>query len=107
MTQTTKTIIQAAIAADATIPGECGEAALRVLASNATNPPPAEVGQVWKAAAVAKRLGVTSRTVRDFARRGLLRPVLGSGKKRLGFLAEDVRAFLESRRPAVADGSAM
>ena len=99
MTQTTKTIVQAALASDGTIPGEVAAAALRVLAENKVDAP-ADVGQVLRAGEVAKRLAVTTRTVRDFARRGLLHAVKGSGKKRLGFLASDVRAFLESRGPA-------
>ncbi len=102
MKQTTKAIVQAALAADDSIRCECAEAALRLLASNKAEAAPADVGQVLKASDVAKRLCVTTRTVRDFARRGLLRPVFGGGRKRLGFLAEDVRAFLATRGPASA-----
>lgn len=104
MTTTTKTIVQAALASDGTIPGDVAEAALRLLASNKAETSPADVGQVLKASEVAKRLCVTTRTVRDFARRGLLRPVFGGGRKRLGFLAEDVRAFLATRGPAAKNG---
>ena len=107
MTQTTKTIVQAALASDGTIPAEVASAALRVLAENkADAAAPGDVGQVLRASEVAKRLAVTTRTVRDFARRGLLRPVKGSGQKRLGFLAEDVRAFMEGRARAASAESA-
>lgn len=102
MTQTTKTIVQAALASDGTIPAEVASAALRVLAENKADAAPGDVGQVLRASEVAKRLAVTTRTVRDFARRGLLRPVKGSGQKRLGFLAEDVRAFMEGRARAAS-----
>ena len=97
MTQTTKTIIQAALDSDGTIPAEVVNAALRILAENKADATPGDVGQVMRASEVAKRLAVSTRTVRAFARRGLLRPVKGGGKKRLGFLAEDVRAFMEGR----------
>lgn len=99
MKKVTKTIIEAAIAADDEIRCEVGNAALSMLAANKTDAPPVDVGQVLKASEVGKRLGVTTRTVRVWSRAGLLRPVFGSGRKRLGFLAEDVRAFMESRRP--------
>lgn len=102
MTQTTKTIVQAALASDGTIPGDVADAALRLLAANKTDAPPVDVGRVLKASEVGKRLGVTTRTVREWSRAGLLRPVFGSGRKRLGFLAEDVRAFMESRRAAAS-----
>ena len=80
------------------------DAALQVLkGKHAAAPAPADVGQVFKAGAVAKLLSVTTRTVRNLRDKGLLHEVRAPGSSRcLGYSAESVRAFIDGRSAAPA-----
>ena len=79
------------------------DAALQVLKGKpaAAAPALADVGQVFKAGAVAKLLSVTTRTVRNLRDKGLLREVRAPGSSRcLGYSASSVRAFIDGRSEA-------
>lgn len=78
------------------IPGDKQERAFAIM-EGGDDYAPADVGRVIRAREVAERLGVSGRTVRLWGRKGLLRPVTGSGSRFFGYTAESVRALIEGR----------
>ena len=62
------------------IPGDKQERAFAIM-EGGDDYAPADVGRVIRAREVAERLGVSGRTVRLWGRKGLLRPVTGSGSR--------------------------
>lgn len=90
----TKTAVAAIIAADASIDKETAAAALRLLSGEKEKP----IGRVMRTKEVARLFGVTTVTLRDWARNGVLVPVYGPGKKlRMGYTEESVRAVIAQR----------
>ena len=95
MLEHTKTALRAVMAADTTITKEQADAALRAL-SGKTDPAP--VGRLLKTTEAARLCGVTTKTLRAWARAGLLVPVYAAGmKQRVGYTEASVRAFVEGR----------
>ena len=95
MTKNTRTALTAILAADATIPQEQADAALKVLEGRAG---PVEVGAVVRTSEAARLLGgVTTKTLRAWAARGRLVPVYGSEGRRIGYTAESVKALIDGR----------
>ena len=95
MTKNTRTILAATFAADGTITQEQADAALKVLEGRAG---PVEVGAVVRTSEAARLLGgVTTKTLRLWAKRGRLVPVYGSNTRRIGYTAASVRALIEGR----------
>ena len=79
------------------IPGDKQERAFAIM-EGGDDYAPADVGRVIRAREVAERLGVSGRPVRLWGRKGLLRPVTGSGSRFFGYTAESVKALIEGRK---------
>lgn len=97
MTKNTRTILAATFAADGTITQEQADAALKVLAGKG-NAAGAVVDSVVRTKEAARLLGgVTTKTLRLWAKRGRLVPVYAADKCRIGYTAESVNALIEGR----------
>ena len=96
MTKNTRTALTAILAADGTITQEQTNAALKVLEGKGD--PAGEVGAVVRTREAARLLGgVTTKTLRLWAKSGRIVPVYGSDKCRIGYTAASVRALIEGR----------
>ncbi|MBR1836255.1 MAG: MerR family transcriptional regulator [Kiritimatiellae bacterium] len=96
MTKNTRTALTAILAGDATIPQEIAAEAMKVL-DGRTNIA-FETGRVVRTDETARLLGgVTTKTLREWAKRGRLSPVYGSEGRRIGYTADSVRALIEGR----------
>ena len=95
MNGNTKKLLRSAFAMDESILPERVEAVFRILEGREKSAR-AEVPRVYKAAAVGKLLGVTSRTVRNLEKRGVLAAVRFPGSARaIGYTEASVRALAE------------
>ena len=95
MLKPTETALRAMMGTDASITKEQADNAIKAL-SGKTDPAP--IGRLFKTTETARLCGVTTKTLRSWARAGLLVPVYGSGRKqRVGYTEASVRAFLEGR----------
>lgn len=97
MTETTSKIVTAALAADATIPKQRVDAAMRTLRgeADATQPEP----RVVRTPEACRILGVHKKTLRAWSARGVLTPCFGANpRQRIGYTAESVRAILAGRK---------
>ena len=91
----TRTAISALIVADGTIAKEAANRALAILEGASESKP---VGRILKTMEAARRLGVTTKTLRDWSKSGALKPVYVPGRKlRSGYTEESVRALVEGR----------
>ena len=99
MTTNTKTILHAILAGDTTVTDEQSKGVFALLEGKAE---PAPVGRLYTAREVARLVGRTAKTVREWARRGYLVPVKRPGMERVrGYTEASVRALLgESRMGA-------
>ena len=96
MNQTTRTIIDAALAADASVPKKLAAQAIQLLDGN--NDDTAPLGRVVRTHEACERFGVTSKTLRLWALQGMLVPVYGGQtKRRTGYTEASVRAILAGR----------
>ena len=96
MQNSTRTALAAIIAADATIPKETAESALKLL--DGGNDGPAPLGRVVRTAEACKLFGVTTKSLRLWALAGRLVPVYGGqNRRRVGYTEESVRAILAGR----------
>lgn len=96
MKTATRTIVRAALDADATVPAETTARALRLLDGEDDRP---SLGRVIRTHEARKLLGVTSKTMRLWSLRGALVPVYGGQThRRTGYTEQSVRAILEGRR---------
>lgn len=103
MQSTTQAAIAALLAADATVPKDTADAALRLLNGEESRP----VGRLLKTKDVARVLNVTTKTLRAWAEAGALVPVYAPGRKlRAGYTEASVRAFIEGERKAMEGGAA-
>lgn len=88
MTGTTRTILAAALAADKTITKSDADAVLKRL----------DEPRVIRTREACRLLGVSSWTLRNWARAKLLVPCYGANpNQRIGYTAESVRAVLAGR----------
>ena len=96
MTSNTREAVRAILAADSTIDPELATAAMKLLSGKTEKEAP--LGRVVKSREAAKRCGVTTQTLRDWARAGIIKPVYaGRNVQRLGYTEESIRALLEGR----------
>ena len=92
MTPTTKTALAAIIAADATIPEETAKAALKLLDGKPEEKP---LGRILRTTEAARLCGVTTKTLREWAKAGALVSVYAGGNKlRTGYTEASVRALI-------------
>ena len=97
MTGYTKSVLVAIFKGDPTITTEQIDAALLALNSNpATGDGTPDPGRVLRPKEVAARLGVSRKTLWQYAQRGLLDSVYAAAKpnRRLGYTEASVRAFI-------------
>ncbi|MBQ7252149.1 MAG: helix-turn-helix domain-containing protein [Kiritimatiellae bacterium] len=91
----TKTAIAALLAADGSIPKETQTRALALLGGAEV---PRPLGRVIRYAEAARLLGVTRKTLREWAKAGALEGVYRAGSNvRAGFTEASVRALVEGR----------
>lgn len=96
MQTATKTIVAAALAADASVPPRLAHNALKLLDGDDTDAVP--LGRVVRTREACERFGVTSKTLRLWALQGMLVPVYGGQtKRRTGYTEASVRAILAGR----------
>lgn len=98
MKQNTYAMIELALNADDEVLPEEKKSLLKYLASyNGKAEKSAQPGRILKGTEVAKRIGVSSKTVRNYRNQGLLPPFCPKGRKNAtGYLESDVEAFLAS-----------
>ena len=93
MTKATRAIVLAALAADPSVSEKARTAALAALDGGAEAP-----GRVIATREVRKIFcGVTSKTLRSWAKRGRLVPVFGSSGCRIGYTERSVRELAAGR----------
>lgn len=96
MTKNTRTALAAILAADATIPAQLAERALKLLDGKADTPPPEP--RVIRTPEACRLVGVHKKTLRNWADAGLLVPCYGANpKQRIGYTAASVHAILAGR----------
>ncbi len=92
MQATTKTAISALLAADGTVDKKAAKHALAILDGGDT---PRPMGRILRTTEAARLCGVTTKTLRAWAKAGALVPVYaGDNKLRTGYTEESVRAVL-------------
>lgn len=93
MTENTRTILAAALAADKTIAKSDADAVLERL----------DESRVIRTREARRLFGVSARTLRNWADAGMLVPVRGANpNQRIGYTAESVRALLAGRTSSSA-----
>ena len=97
MKDATRKIISAALAADGSVPPSVSKSALVLLDGGTGGAWVRPVGRLMRVSEVAKLAGVSSRTVRNWCRDGLLVPVRGPAPRFVmkGCTESSVRALLE------------
>jgi len=104
MNATTKNTIKAVVAGDPTVTPAMLETALAALDGKIAAKSPRKIGRLISAKEVAAAIGVTTKTVRAYAKRGLLSPIkTGAGAKRATRYDEDQVATFAARLKAGAD----
>ena len=96
MTSNTREAVRAILAADSTItPEEAGEA-IKLLSGKVDKEKP--LPRVVKSREAARLCGVTTQTLRQWAREGIIQPVYaGRNVARLGYTQESIRALLDGK----------
>jgi hypothetical protein len=99
MNGTTETAINALLAADPTITKQQAADVRRILGGGEM---PRPIGRVLRTTEAARLLGVTTKTLRLWAKAGALESVYaGANKLRTGYTEASVRALAEGGRKAV------
>lgn len=103
MQGSTKTAIAAILAADASIPKETAAAALRLLSGEDERP----LGRILRSTEAARLCGVTTKTLRNWCKAGVLVPVKMPGNKlKTGYTEASVRAVLAGDTSRKVGGAA-
>lgn len=104
MLQSTKTAVSAILATDSTIPAEVIKAAIATLNGGNLHPGTNKNGdEVLTLKQVADCLKKSTRTVITYGKRGLIRPVYGAGRAKIGYSRNSVMDFIGSGAPRTAN----
>ncbi len=103
MSAHTKTAVVAILRADPNLDGERIAAAVAVLDGKGGDPAPLGLDRVVRFADAERVTGKSRRTLRNYARQGLLRFVVGAGGRAIGVSADSLQSFMQRGADADAE----